>query len=450
MFNLVIQGSYFTINPNDYQKINFIQNALIVIDHSGKIDRILQPNDKDYSLIKQQAKNKDLLITLNNDQFILPGFIDLHIHAAQWPQIGTALDRPLQQWLNDYTFPLEASFSDLDLAKNTYQDLVHTLLSYGTTTAVMFGTVNNEPNQILAKQCIQQGLRAFIGKVVMGNPDQCPQYYRDENISTAINQTKQFIEFTDELNSNNAIKITPIITPRFIPSCTIECLKALGDLASKNNLPIQTHLSESNWENDYALSTYNQPDTHILQSANLLNDRTILAHATQLKSSDYNILKDKHSSIAHCPISNIYFGNAVLPVKKLLNNGNQVGLGTDISGGYSPSLYRNLQQAVMSSRLLNDGVNNEIYAAKRGVPNSQITMNEAFYLATAGGAKALKLPTGQIKPGYLADLQVVKLHTSAMLKSANDYLERLIYQTEQNDIQAVFVQGQLVVNKINL
>ena len=138
MFNLVIQGSYFTINPNDYQKINFIQNALIVIDHSGKIDRILQPNDKDYSLIKQQAKNKDLLITLNNDQFILPGFIDLHIHAAQWPQIGTALDRPLQQWLNDYTFPLEASLSDLDLAKNTYQDLVHTLLSYGTTTAVMF------------------------------------------------------------------------------------------------------------------------------------------------------------------------------------------------------------------------------------------------------------------------------------------------------------------------
>ena len=340
MEELVIHGTYFT--SKNINEVESHEDHIICIDRSGTITRTLSPTNDEYSQILNDARQAERLIELKANQYLLPGFIDLHVHAPQWPQAGLALDLPLADWLNHYTFPLEAKFADSHYARHVYQEFVHQLLSHGTTTAMMFGTIHNDANVELARQSIMQGLRAFVGQVVMDNPEQTPDYYQNQSPASALHATEQFIKEIFELAKRNSSTVVPVITPRFVPSCTDEALTGLGQLATQYDVPIQSH--------------------------------------------DLTILRQRGTTIAHCPISNIYFGNGVLPVRKMLADGNCVGLGSDISGGYSPSLYHNIRQAVKSSQMLMDGVDSSLPPMVRGVKGSRITMANAFYLATVGGA----------------------------------------------------------------
>ena len=102
------------------------------------------------------------------DSYLLPGFVDLHVHAPQWAQSGTALDIPLHEWLNTYTFPLESKFADLTFAQQVYDELVTQLLANGTTTMPFyFATIHYEASRRLAEICAEKGQRGLIGKVVM-------------------------------------------------------------------------------------------------------------------------------------------------------------------------------------------------------------------------------------------------------------------------------------------
>lgn len=445
MGEMVICGTYFTSASVD--RVVAHKNYLICIDHHGVITRTLPPQDGEYQQILTEAKAAGQLVELEENQYLLPGFIDLHVHAPQWPQAGLALDLPLAEWLNHYTFPLEARFKYPDFATTVYHSFVHELLSQGTTTAMMFGTIHNAANLILAKQSAVQGLRAFIGQVVMDNPDQTPDYYRNESAATALRATERFIHQVQSLQAQTATTLVPVITPRFVPSCTDETLKGLGELAHRYDLPVQSHLSESNWEHGYAIERFGQHDANVMDRFHLLTKKAVMAHGTQLTVTDQQLLRQRHTTIAHCPISNIYFGNGVLPVKRLLAAGNRVGMGCDISGGYSPSLYHNIRQAVKSSQMLEDGVDSRQPVASRGVAKSRLTMPNAFYLATVGGAQALGLATGRIALGYQADFQIVNAHHALMKLTMADIFQRLMYQTERHDIQRVYVGGKLVYER---
>ncbi|GAD17574.1 guanine deaminase [Lentilactobacillus otakiensis DSM 19908 = JCM 15040] len=402
----------------------------------------MDESDADFSTVKQHAADNDTLVQLKTDEYLLPGFIDLHVHAPQWPNAGVALDQPLNEWLDTYTFPLEAKYQDTAFAKRVYDDLVAELIGNGTTTALYFGTTHNPANSELAMACITHHQRGFIGKVAMDNPDQTPEYYRDASAQSAVADTESFIQQLTELNQTADIKQTPVITPRFVPSCTPESLKGLGELAKKYDLPVQSHCSESDWENGYALEHYHMRDAEVLDQYGLLTDKSVMAHGTLLNQSDLDTFKDRGVAIAHCPISNVYFGNAVLPVSKLLHQDVKVGLGTDLSGGYSPSLYQNIRQAVISSRMLHDGVNAELSPEERGTDNQPISAKNGFYLATVGGAKSLHLKTGQIKAGYLADLQVVKSPLRAFEdENMETVFEKIMYHASKSDIKRVYVQG---------
>ncbi|KRN58976.1 guanine deaminase [Limosilactobacillus secaliphilus] len=445
MAELTIHGTYFS--SKDPNHVQAVQDALIMIDSKGIIARILHRKDPEYAKQLQVARQQERLVELGADQYLLPGFVDLHVHAPQWPQAGLALDLPLAKWLNHYTFPLEAKLSDPTYAQKVYQDFVHNLLANGTTAALMFGTIHFSANMILAKESVKQGLRGFVGQVVMDNPSTSPEYYRNSSAQAALSSTEKFIHAVRDLQTQSGQTIEPVITPRFVPSCTDEALFGLGRLAHQYDLPVQSHLSESNWEHGYAIERFGQRDTEVMDHFGLLTKRAVMAHGTQLTKDDWRILRERHSAIAHCPISNIYFGNGVLPVKQLLALHNQLGLGSDISGGYTPSLFHNARQAVKSSQQLTDGVDNQLPAEKRGVAGSRITMANAFYLATRGGAAALGLKTGVIQAGYAADLQVVKMHRALMPLSTADIFQRLMYQTEQTDIETVFVNGQPVYQR---
>ncbi|MDO4903260.1 MAG: guanine deaminase [Limosilactobacillus sp.] len=437
MNDIVIHGTYFSSINRD--EVITCEGYLICVDQTGTISRTIAPCEDDFNTVLQEAKQSDRLVELKDNQYILPGFIDLHIHAPQWPQAGLALDLPLADWLNHYTFPLEAKYQDLEYAKMVYKDLIHELLSQGTTTALMFGTIHTEANLVLARQSAAAGLRAYIGQVVMDNPEQTPEFYRNKSTQEALEANEEFILAMQELAKQTQSTLVPVITPRFVPSCTDETLAGLAKQAKQYDLPIQSHLSESDWEHNYAIERFGLHDTEVMEKFGLLTDKSVMAHGTQLTDSDLATLHHKQTAIAHCPISNSYFGNAVLPTKKILRQGNKIGLGSDISGGYSPSLYYNIRQAVKSSQMLEDGVDSAQPAQSRGVKSSRITMANAFYLATLAGAEALHLKAGKIAPGYQADLQIVNAHPALMNLSQDDIFQRLMYQTERSDIAQVYV-----------
>ncbi|WP_162898004.1 guanine deaminase [Companilactobacillus formosensis] len=432
-YQIVIEGTI--ISSVSFDKADFTPEVLICVDQSGIIDRVISATDSDYQSVKQAAQQNGSYHRVANGSYILPGFTDLHIHAPQWPQSGLALDKPLNEWLNSYTFPLEAKFKDKKYAEKVYYSLIKELLANGTTTGLFFGSIHNDANLILAKICAKLGQRAFIGKVAMDNPDQTPDYYRDLNSQVALEQTETFIQKMFEMQKQTSAEITPVITPRFVPSCTEETLQGLGQLAKKYDLPIQSHCSESIWEDHYALEHYHLRDTEVLDKFGLLTDKSVMAHGTQLSDQDLNTFSSRKTAIAHCPISNIYFGNSVMRVQDAHQKNVKIGLGTDISGGFSPSLYRNMQQSIMSSQILTE----------QGHENARISAANAFYLATVGGANALHIKSGQIKSGFKADLQIVQdQYFNISSNEPQEIFERLIYHTNKENIKQVYVSGKLV------
>ena len=447
----IIKASFF--HSPKYGDIEFLKQALVFVSSNGIISKVIRQDDENYlELLEKHSKDNNFFDF--KDKIILPGFIDLHIHAPQWPQAGLALDDELSYWLNNFTFPLESKYQDLDYAREVYSDLVKTLLANGTTSAMYFGTIHNEATLELAKICASYGQRGFVGKVVMDDKTMNPDFYRDNSTKEAIDNTEKFILDVQTLAKDVFQGVYPVITPRFVPSCTDNALLELGKLAKKYNCYIQSHCSESDWEHNFVIERFGKRDSEVLDQFGLLTDKSVMAHGNFINSEDADIFKKKKSSVCHCPISNSYFANAVFPVNQLKKQGLNICLGTDISGGFSPSLYDNIKHTVMASRMLNDGVDNKLDADNRGTNNARVSVFEAFYLATTGGGEALKLPLGIFKEGYICDFQVIDINSPSnklpkYLDNEEDkhLLQKILYLSTSENIREVWVQGKQILKK---
>ncbi|WP_314407267.1 guanine deaminase [uncultured Gemella sp.] len=447
----IIKASFF--HSPKYGDIEFLKQALVFVSSNGIISKVIRQDDENYlELLEKHSKDNNFFDF--KDKIILPGFIDLHIHAPQWPQAGLALDDELSYWLNNFTFPLESKYQDLDYAREVYSDLVKTLLANGTTSAMYFGTIHNEATLELAKICASYGQRGFVGKVVMDDKTMNPDFYRDNSTKEAIDNTEKFILDVQTLAKDVFQGVYPVITPRFVPSCTDNALLELGKLAKKYNCYIQSHCSESDWEHNFVIERFGKRDSEVLDQFGLLTDKSVMAHGNFINSEDADIFKKQKSSVCHCPISNSYFANAVFPVNQLKKQGLNICLGTDISGGFSPSLYDNIKHTVMASRMLNDGVDNKLDANNRGTNNARVSVFEAFYLATTGGGEALKLPLGIFKEGYICDFQVIDINSPSnklpkYLDNEEDkhLLQKILYLSTSENIREVWVQGKQILKK---
>ena len=431
-------------------RIRVREDALFSVGGSGDIDNILEPDDPGYSEAVARLRRANSLLELNRGQYLLPGLVDLHNHAPQWPQSGKALDVPLAQWLNTYTFPLEARYEDLGFAGEIYDSLVSSMLANGTTTAVYFATAHLAPTALLADTCLRLGQRALIGRVAMDSPETCPDFYRDPSAGSAIAETRALIEHVSRLPGNRGL-IYPVATPRFIPSCTDELLRGLGDLVAETGVHVQTHCSESDWAHQYGMSRFGHTDTVAYDGFGLLTRRTVLAHSNLITSEDMDMIGAAGAAVAHCPLSNAYFANAVYPLRESLDRGLHVGLGTDISGGPAISILRTMTDAVVASRMREDGVDAAVDPESRGVPGARITHAEAFWLGTTGGGIALDLPIGLLEPGYAFDAVAVDVGVPDSdvvewpdLDTRFDVLQKIIHHATRHNIVAVWVGGAKV------
>ncbi|MEM7325674.1 MAG: amidohydrolase family protein [Actinomycetota bacterium] len=435
--SFLVRGTVLQTPGHD--RLEVLEDVLIAVGDSGTIRSV------------SAAAQDDLAdYTLPPGHVLIPGLIDTHVHAPQWPQLGTGYDLPLEQWLFAYTFPLEARYQDLAFATSVWDDLVPALLRRGTTTAVYYGSIHGPATTALAEACLRHGQRAFVGRVAMDHPEGTPEFYRDIDAATAVADSHRSVEAIRGLPDNSGL-VRPIITPRFIPACSNAALEGLGELAAATGTPVQTHCSESDWEHGYVLDRFGRTDADQLHRFGLVGDHSVLAHATHLTDDDRRLLRSAGAGVAHCPLSNAYFSNAVFPARRAIESGLRVGLGTDIAGGPEPAVLAQCHHAVTASRLLEDGVDVGRPPGERGVADSRIDITTAFWLATVGGADLLGLPVGLLEVGRSFDAVVIdraRVVPSVEAEPDNWELvfERLVRNTGPEAIRSVWVNGNQVVD----
>lgn len=418
-------------------ELDIRRNVRISIGDDGRIESI-----------EAVGTGADADVVLPPATILLPGLVDTHLHAPQWPQLGTGLDLPLENWLFEHTFPLEKLLTDPAVAAEVWPAMVSTLLAHGTTTVAYYATVSVETATMLAAVCARAGQRAFVGRVAMDHPDGTPTWYRDDDAAAGIAASARSIE---EIRAIGSTLVEPILTPRFTPACTDELLEGLGELAASSAVQVQTHCSESDWQHGYSNDRFDESDTAALDRFGLVRDHTVLAHGGHLGVDDMSTLRERGAGVAHCPLSNAYFANAVFPARRALDAGIRVGLGTDVAGGAHPSLLRQCGDAVTASRLLEDGVDANLPADERGVAGSRITITEAFWMATAGGADLLGIDAGLLAPGRHFDaIAVDTARAGSALRVWPDVdddartFEKIVRLTNPADITDVWVDGRRV------
>ncbi len=419
-------------------------------EHEVIPDTVIVVEDGEIVAMGPDVEPADEHVELGADRLLLPGLVDCHIHAPQWPQLGTGLDLPLEDWLFAHTFPLEARFADVDFATEVWAHMVPTLLSHGTTTAVYYASIHEPATTELAAACHRFGQRAFVGRVAMDHPDGTPEWYRDASPSEAIAASRRSIESIRSIDGGAGL-VHPIVTPRFAPACTDETMRGLAELAAAEGVLIQTHCSESDWEHGHAIERFGMSDTEALDSFGLLQPHTVLAHAGHTTSSDWDRLVQRSAGIAHCPLSNSYFGDAVLPARQALDAGVMIGLGTDIAGGSEPGLLSQCQLAVTSSRMLEDGVDPSVPRDARRIEGQRIDTVTAFWMATRGGADLLGQPIGLLEVGRRFDAVAVRVDGAASplrswtgVDDAARTFEKVVRLARPADLTDVWVDGRRV------
>jgi len=244
--------------------------------------------------------------------------------------------------------------------------------------------------------------------------------------------------------------VTPVITPRFVPSCTREMLQALGDLSRAQKLPVQSHLSESHGEVAWVQELHPECKnyTDVYRTYGLLHERAYFAHCCHCGTDEQALLKVHEAGVAHCPSSNFMLGSGVLNVRKLLQRGVKVGLGTDVAGGYSTSILDAARQAIIASRCISFNEKDE-----QDRPYEALTIDEVFFLATQGGADVLGLgqAVGNFAPGKYMDAVIVdpKTEDGPLDMFDGEHLhsafEKFLFLGDDRNIEQVYVGGKRVL-----
>lgn len=355
------------------------------------------------------------------------------------------MDLQLLDWLNTHTFPCEAEFSDINHATDAYTKVIKRFLASGTTTVSWFATIHLQASKKLVDLVEQYGQRAYVGKVNMDSNS--PNYYV-ETTASSLQDTRTFIEYVKA--KNNSL-ITPVVTPRFAISCSSALMNGLSQLANEYQLPIQTHLCENPNEIAETKSLFpNSKDyTSVYDDHNLLNERAYMAHCIHMTDDEVDMLAARNTGVSHCANSNFSLESGVSDVRRLLNKGIKVGLGTDVAGGYSPSMLDAIRSAFAATK-----TNKFIHRDMKNDPNYvPLVPAELLFLATLGGAQVLGLEDkiGNFAQNKAFDALWVDLKNGSLDlmggETMQEKVEKFMFNGSAQNLKHVYVQGKRVAGR---
>ena len=418
--NFVVKGNIiYSKNPSD---LAIHENAFLVCAE-GLTVGIFPELPEEYASFPLYDYGKCLII---------PGLVDLHVHAPQYTYRGLGMDKELLDWLQTYAFPEESRYEDPDYAERAYRIFVEKMRTNATTRACIFATAHVPATLLLMEMLEKSGLITYVGKVSMDR--NAPAPLCEESPAVAAAAVEKWLKTSLKKYKNTK----PMLTPRFIPSCTDDLLTSLGRFQKKYHVPVQSHLSENLSEIAWVreLCPYSSDYGEAYEHFGLFggNAPTVMAHGVWPGKREFARIKERGVYIAHCPQSNTNIASGIAPVRQYLDAGIHIGLGSDVAGGSSDSIFRAMVDAIQVSKLRWRLITQD---------DAPITLDEAFYMATAGGGEFFG-KVGKFEEGYEFDAVVLDDENLPAPRefSTHERLERIVYLGDDRNIAAKFVAGR--------
>lgn len=360
-------------------------------------------------------------------QYIIPGFVQTHIHLCQTLMRNCADDLVLIDWLRKHIWPYEAALEPDELAMSARIGLAELIMG-GTTTILDMGTVSH--TDAIGEVVAESGIRAFIGKCMMDFGDDVPDGLlekTDESLHEALALQKRW---------DGAAKgrIRYAFAPRFAVSCTEELLRDVVEAAIESGALIHTHASETEFENEFCRSHHGCSNMEFLKRIGMLRDGSVFAHGVHVTDAECELLARTNTAIAHCPSSNLKLASGIANIPRYDNYGVRVSLGAD------GAPCNNNLDAFVEMRLA--ALIQKPIHGPTAMPARRV-----LKLATIDGARALGIAdeVGSIEPGKSADIAVVDPRDPGSGPGGDPY-SRIVYSTHRAQVRHVFASGEQLVS----
>lgn len=413
------------IDSKTHKELRAVEDGFLVVKN-GLVEGVFSTLPAEY---------KDIPVEDHSGKLIIPGMTDLHVHASQHRYRASGMDLELLDWLDTYAFAEEARFKDVAYAKENYQNFADDILHSTTTRACIFATVHKDATIALMDIMEKSGLVSYVGKLNMDR--NCPDYLSEGTAENSLSQTEAWLQEVQGKYQNTR----PMLTPRFIPSCTDETLKGLGELRKKYGVAVQSHMSENLSEIQWVKELCPYADFYgdAYDKNGLLRGETpcVMAHCVYSCEEEQQMMKDGNIFIAHSPESNCNVSSGVAPISEYLKKGLKVGLASDVAGGSTVNLMRAMVIAIQSSKLRWRLLDQSVDA---------LTFPQAFFLATRGGGEFFG-KVGAFEKGFEADIVVLddsKITPHGGI-TPQVRLERTVYLGDDRNIVTKFVWGNKVL-----
>jgi guanine deaminase len=422
------------LNPAAEDRFRLHVDGGLVVDEGGIILDV-----GEYREVTQHYP--DAILVDCSNRLILPGFIDTHTHLPQYGAVAL-YGKELLEWLNSAIYPAERKFTP-ETANALCPLFFRSLLSHGVTTAAIYCSVQKDSTHVAFEWAEHTGIRVIIGKVMM---DQNSPDFLLENTSESLQASE---EVCRRWHGTANGRLLYAFTPRFAPTCSRALMKGVGELASQYGAYIQTHLAENPAELQWVRELFPEARsyTDVYFRAGLLGPKTVLAHAIHISSDERRLLAETGTCLSHCPTSNLFLESGLMPLRELMDIGLRIGLGSDVGGGPTLSPFEVMRSAMY------------VHTARRFLSDfggGDISLATAFYLATLGGAQALRLDDkiGSLDRGKEADFIVVNPQRLSPLPPEKEpeilpdtLLSRLIFRGDDRIVEQTYVRGALCYDR---
>jgi 5-methylthioadenosine/S-adenosylhomocysteine deaminase len=358
--------------------------------------------------------------------YLLPGFVQTHVHLCQTLFRGLADDLPLLEWLKRRVWPLEAAHTPSTLAAAA-RLAVHELLRTGTTTVLTMETVHD--TEAVLEAIAPTGIRATVGKCLMDDGGDAPARLQEEwraGIDASVDLHRRWHGRAD-------VRIRIALAPRFAVSCSRTLLEAVAAESAASGLLVHTHASENRDEIAVVREKTGLNNMAYLAAVGLASPRLCAAHCVWVDAAEQALMAERGVQVLHCPGSNLKLGSGVAPIVGMRAQGIAVSLGAD--GAACNNRLDMFDEMRLAATL----------QAERHGPGA-LTARDVLLMATRGGAEALGLGAeiGSIEPGKRADLTVVR-SDAPHLAPGTDPWSTLVYAARGTDVSTVLVDGRVLV-----
>jgi len=356
---------------------------------------------------------------------IMPGLVNSHTHAAMTCFRGIADDLPLMDWLNSYIFPAEAKNVNPELAYWGSLLACAEMILSGTTTFCDMYIFEEET----ARAAREAGMRCLLGEVLFDFPSPC------------VKTPKEGLEYTERLIRNWAGDplVNIVVEPHALYTCSPSLLRDAGKLAEKHQVPIATHLLETDGERTMLEEKLGRKPVHFLRDLGYLHERFFAFHGVAMDEEDIGLFARHGCGVVHNPESNMKLASGVAPVSAMIKAGVTVGLGTD--GCASNNNLDMLQEMDTAAKL----------EKSARLDPTILSAGTVLRMATIQGAKVLGMDhlIGSIEAGKKADILLIdmrKPHLTPLYNPAS----HLVYAVSGADVDSVWIAGRRVLENRKL